>query len=102
MDCTTQHHERNPSPSSAGTGVNSPEVVAIRAHMLDGLAPVHVFGAAVKKSDRTIYDWIAKGMPTIYVGRTPYINIAEAKAWLLRPGTRGSAPRKAGRPRKAA
>lgn len=80
----------------------SPSAAAVRAALLDGLTTVEAFAEGAGKSKRTVDEWIARGMPTVYVGRTPYIPITEARAWLLKPGTRCAAPRKAGRPRKAA
>ena len=96
MDCTVTH-------PLCGTSL-SPPAAAIRATILDGLATVEDFAAGVDKCKRTVDQWIAQGMPTVYVGRTPYIPITEARAWLLKPSTKQSPPRRPGRPavRKAA
>ena len=86
----------------AETQTNSPEIAAVRAALLDGLASKADFAAAIGKCERTVNMWIAQGMPTVRVGRTPYISIVEARAWLLKPNARRADARKPGRPRKAA
>jgi hypothetical protein len=56
----------------------------VRQALMDGLVKVTDFAAGVGKSERTVYRWIADGMPTVYVGSTPYIPVAEARAWLVK------------------
>lgn len=81
---------------------SSPAVAAIRAKMLDGLAPVDAFAAAIGKTPRTIYSYIALGLPVTYIGRTPYVIIEPARDWLRAQGAREIEPRRRGRPRKVA
>ena len=105
MECT--EHASNSVLSLPGAGAPldpdlSPEAAAVRAALLNGLATVPAFAEGVDKCKRTVDDWIARGMPTVYVGRTPYIPISEARAWLLKPSTRNASARKVGRPRKIA
>jgi hypothetical protein len=83
-------------------GELSPEVAAVRAALLSGLASKSRFAAAIGKCERTVNMWIADGMPTVRVGRTPYIPIMEARAWLLKSSSRQPEARKPGRPRRAA
>ena len=79
-----------------------PDAAAIRAQVMEGLAPVMVFAEAVGRSKRTVDAWIAQGIPTAYIGNTPYIQVAPAREWLLKPRVRQPAARSPGRPRKAA
>jgi hypothetical protein len=83
-------------PSSLGT------VAAIRKRVFDGLAPVEDFAAAIDKTPRTVSNYIARGLPVLYVGRTPYVRIDAARDWLRARKTRDLDPRGRGRPRKAA
>jgi hypothetical protein len=77
-------------------------VEAIRAKLLDGLAQVEPFAEAIDKTPRTVFGYIAQGMPTTYIGRTPYVQIDAASAWLRsRRSTEKGVPRR-GRPRKSA
>jgi hypothetical protein len=57
----------------------SPAVAAIRAHLREGLALVKDFAEAAEKNERTIYNWIAMGMPTQHIGRTQYVVIEPAR-----------------------
>jgi len=102
MDCIEQIAERGVLLSSTAipsAGDLSPSAAAVRAALLDGLTTVEAFAEGADKSKRTVDAWIAQGMPTVRVGRTVYIPIAEARAWLLKPSTRNASPRKPGRPR---
>ncbi len=79
-----------------------PAVASLRAKLLDGLAPIEPFGEAIGKTTRTIFAYIAPGMPTTYIGRTPYVQVDAASAWLRsRRSTENAIPRR-GRPRRAA
>jgi hypothetical protein len=77
-------------------------VEAIRAKLLDGLAEVDPFAEAIGKTPRTIYSYIALGMPTEYIGRTPYVVIEPAREWLRSRRRRFLEPRGRGRPKKGA
>jgi hypothetical protein len=74
-DATTAHQPENVP--------TSPATRALREKLLDGLAAVSEFAEAVHRSDRTVFNWIAQGMPTSYVGRTPYVVVDPARDWLL-------------------
>lgn len=100
MDCVTSTQDRATLIPMADN--DEPSVAAVRSRLLEGLTTVASFAAALNRSERTIYDWMAKGMPTVYVGRTPFIPIMDARSWLLKPSTRNSPPLKVGRPRKVA
>ena len=64
--------------------------------------PLAVFCEAVGKTQRTAYAWIQGGLPVIYVGRTPYVMVDEARAWLLsRRKQRRTEARRPGRPKTA-
>ena len=76
--------------------------VAIRAKMLEGRAHVQVFAKAIDKTERTVFSYIAAGMPTEYIGRTPCIVVDPALEWLRSRRRRQTDPRGRGRPRKAA
>jgi hypothetical protein len=106
MDCTEPHETGAISLRDALSADSnlSPAGAAVRNVLLEGLTSVRAFAEGVDKCERTVNQWIAQGMPTVYVGRTPYIPIAEARAWLLKPRSRCAAARKPGRPatRKAA
>ena len=77
-------------------------VEAIRARMLEGLAEVEPFAEAIGKTPRTVYSYISMGMPTEYIGRTPYVVIGPAREWLRTRRQRQTEPRGRGRPRKIA
>jgi hypothetical protein len=76
-------------------------VEAIRAKMLGGRAHVPVFAKAIERTERTVYSYIAAGMPTEYIGRTPYVVVDPALEWLRSRRRRQTEPRGRGRPRKA-
>ena len=99
MDCTKTHDARTTAPAIA---IEPPQIDSLRAQLLDGLASVPTFSAAIGRSERTVYNWIERGLPTFHIGRTPYIPIVEARAWLLKPSSKNSPARAPGRPRKAA
>jgi hypothetical protein len=81
----------------------SPAVQAIRDELMKDLASVPNFAQASHKSERTIFSYIAQGMPVEYIGRTPFVVIRPAIEWLRkRKVSRLEAPRGRGRPRKAA
>jgi hypothetical protein len=82
----------------------SPEVEAVRALLLVGLAPIPAFAKAVNRSPRQVNTWIAEGLPIIRIGRTPYVDLPKARPWLQAQNpTEPEAPvkRGPGRPRKA-
>jgi hypothetical protein len=78
----------------------SPAVAAIRAQLMDGRASLQDFAAAINKSTRTVHTYIAQGMPTEYVGKTPYPVVEEAIKWLRARRRRNPSPRRRGRPEK--
>lgn len=57
-------------------------VPAVRAVVLEGLASVKVFAEAVFRTNRTINLWIARGLPIVRIGKTPYIRVGAARDWL--------------------
>jgi hypothetical protein len=79
----------------------SPAALALREKILDGAAPVEQFAEAVDRSPRTVFSWIAQGLPTVYVGRTPYVLVVPGRDWLLSRRSKVP-PRRPGRPRMAA
>jgi len=87
--------EQHETPSSA-------VAAAIRAALLDGRAPLTEFAKGINKSDRTVSGYVAQGMPVEYVGKTPYVVIEPAIAWLRNQRKRDLSPRGRGRPRKSA
>ena len=76
----------------------SPAVAAIRGMLLDGLAGVEDFATAADRTVRTVYSWIAAGLPVVYIGRTPYVVVAPARDWLRSRRARDLSPRGRGRP----
>ncbi len=91
-----------PEPAGLHDPDLSPSAAAVRSALLSGLSTVEDFAAALNKSKRTVDQWIADGLPIVRVGRTPYVAVADARAWLLKPSARKPEARKPGRPRKAA
>jgi hypothetical protein len=61
----------------------SPAVAAVRAKLMEGLAPVDAFAQALGKCERVVKSWLGKGMPHIRYGRTPYIVVDQARDWLI-------------------
>jgi hypothetical protein len=81
---------------------SSPQVRGIRDQLMAGRASVPIFAEGIGKSDRTVWSYIAQGMPVEYIGRTPVVVVTPAIAWLRNRKTRGvQGPRPRGRPRKA-
>jgi hypothetical protein len=82
----------------------SPEIEAIRAKLREGVAPVPIFAVAVDRTERTVFKWIADGLPVIYIGRTPFVQIEPGRDWLRSRRRRRAQPDvpKRGRPRKTA
>ena len=80
----------------------SEAVAAVRAKLMEGLATVPVFAEASGRVDRTVYLWIAQGMPVTYIGRSPFVVVDPALEWLRnRKRRRKGEARGRGRPRKA-
>lgn len=93
---------REISPNQAAQEI-PPAAAAIRAKALEGAVEPCVFGRAFNKTDRTVSNWIAQGLPVIYVGRKPYVLIEPGIEWLRTRRTQQQPePRRPGRPRKAA
>ena len=81
---------------------DSPAVRAIRERVMRDLATEQDFADAIKKTLRSVQKYRDEGMPTKFIGRTPYIPITEALEWLERYSARGrEPPRGPGRPPKA-
>lgn len=77
----------------------SNDVTAVRAALMHDLAPVDVFAAAVGKSVRTVLRYIAqKKVPTVTMGRTPYVVISQAREALMAEAQTGHKPVRRGRP----
>lgn len=77
--------------------------VAIRQQLLAGHATIPVFAEAIGKTVRTVYAYLANGMPVTHIGKTPYIPVEEAGRWLRSQRVpKQMAPRRPGRPRRAA
>lgn len=92
-----------PGYRAALTSSVSPSAAdAIRAKMMEGRARISDFAAAVGVSGRTIFSWISQGLPTEYIGRTPYVVVDPGLEWLRSRRKRQVEPRGRGRPRKAA
>ena len=82
-------------------GAASAAVRAIRAKMLDGRAEIPIFAKAIRKSSRQVQNYVARGMPVEYIGRTPLVVVDHALDWLLSQKQRtDQRPRGRGRPRK--
>ena len=99
MECTQPTISYDAPDGLLNIAALTPAAAAVRAALLDGLTTVEAFAEGVGKCKRTVDEWIARGMPTVYVGRTPYIPINQARDWLLKPGSRCAPPRKVGRPK---
>jgi hypothetical protein len=83
--------------------VLSAEAEALRAQLLEGLAPVPLFAAAANRTVRQINTWISEGLPIVRIGRTPYVVIEKARPWLVarKPVRSEQVKRGPGRPKKA-
>ncbi len=68
----------------------------VRAILLDGACAVDDFARGSDKSVRTVYAWIALGLPTIRIGKTPYVLIEPARDWLRSRKVRGQQRRRHG------
>ena len=71
---------------------------AVRAILLDGACEVETFAIASNRCVRTVYAWIAKGLPVVRIGKTPYVLVAPGAEWVRNPPIRGQQPRRPGRP----
>ena len=77
------------------------EVAAVRRALMEDLASPAVVASALAKSPRTIARLIAAGkIPTIMVGRTPYVILSKAREALMSGAPVHHAPVKRGRPAK--
>lgn len=88
--------------ASVDAGTSLATVQAIRDKLFEGLATVQDWSAARGTCIRTTQLDIARGMPVVHVGITPYIPIAEAIEWhrtrRLKTQPPPPPPRKRGRP----
>jgi len=82
--------------------VSDDAVASIRAKMMEGRAFVPAFAKAIFRTERTVGNYIAQGMPVEYIGRVPCVPIDPALKWLRSRRQRQAEPRGQGRPRKAA
>lgn len=74
-------------------------IADVRAKLLEDLAPIDVFAAAVDRSTRTIARMIATGMiPTVRLGNAPFVIVSAARAALMATATTRHAPGRRGRP----
>jgi hypothetical protein len=81
----------------------SSEVATIRAKLMEDLASVDAVAEAVEKSPRTIARMIARGeLPTVTIGRTPYVVISRARELLMAAPKVRHAPVRRGRPARNA
>jgi hypothetical protein len=55
---------------------------AIRTKLLEGRVTVDTFAQAVDRTPRTIFNYIAEGMPADHIGSTPMVIVEPAIAWL--------------------
>jgi hypothetical protein len=79
----------------------SQAVASLRAKLMEGIASVPIFAEASDKTERTIFSWIAEGMPVTYIGRTPFVVVDPALEWLRnRKHRRKGEARGRGRPKK--
>jgi hypothetical protein len=75
------------------------DVAAARAALMEDLATVKVTAEALNKSPRAIQRMIAqKKLPTITIGRTPYVILSGARDALMSSIRFGHEPPKRGRP----
>jgi hypothetical protein len=75
-------------------------VAAAREFFFDGLMTYQEFARMLDRKTRVVYLWAARGMPTVRVGRRPYVKLTDAKSWLLRERGGTPQPRRPGRPKK--
>ena len=59
------------------------DVRAVREVLLDGLATYQAFAAALDlKTTKQVNEWAAAGMPTVRLGKKPFVVVAPAREWL--------------------
>ena len=78
---------------------SSAEVAAIRATVMADIAAVHEYGAAIGKTERSVWTYVRQGLPVTYIGRTPYVVLSKAAAFWSDRAQQRTTP-KVGRPRK--
>src|SRR5689334_3712289 len=82
------------------------EIASIRAVLFRDLASIPAFARANGKCERTVHNWVRRGLPIEYRGQTPYVVVSKAPAFLNRLGQGAMIgapdipPRRRGRPRK--
>jgi hypothetical protein len=75
------------------------DVAAVRAALMQDLAPLAVVAEAVGKNIRTIQRLVVQGkLPTVTIGRTPYVVVSRARELLLAESKVRHAPIRRGRP----
>lgn len=75
------------------------DVATVRATLLEDLAPLAVVAEAVGKNIRTIQRLVVQGkLPTVTIGRTPYVVVSRARELLLAELKVRHAPIRRGRP----
>lgn len=65
--------------------------------LIPGIVPLDEFAAAIGKTTRTLRNWEASGFPIIRRGRSRFVDLAKAGAYLR---GESSKPRRGRRPRK--
>jgi hypothetical protein len=81
------------------------ETEVVHDRLFVGLASFEAVARATGRSTRTVYNWVARGMPIRYVGSRPYAILAKLPEFLDAIGPRRVRPRdleppRRGRPRK--
>ena len=75
------------------------DVATVPATLLEDLAPLAVVAEAVGKNIRTIQRLVVQGkLPTVTIGRTPYVVVSRARELLLAESKVRHAPIRRGRP----
>jgi hypothetical protein len=79
---------------------SSAEETRVHGQLFSGLASLQVYARAINRSPRTVTRMIRDGLPVLYVGCTPYVDVAESRSWLAQQSKAKRPPRRPGRPRK--
>jgi hypothetical protein len=98
----------NINPAESDAESLTPVARQVRELLLTGTCPLarcslYDFASGLSKSPRTIFSWIAQGMPVDYIGRQPWPRPVAALDWLVkRHSSALPPPRRPGRPTKSA
>ena len=75
-------------------------VQIMRQKAFADLASVADYATAIKKSERSVWNYVRQGLPVTYIGLSAYVVLSQASEYWVSRTRQRQEPRRPGRPRK--